>query len=308
MRKKYIAVGVAAAALIILEITLRIFLGFGNPPLFEADEDVGYYYKANQDIKRYGNRMNINDYHQRSEKLLKNPSYRILLVGDSVANGGALINQKDTISEILENMLNKNLHTKGEVLNASTPSWGIQNEYAYLKTFGIFDADIVILQINTDDLVQQKSTQNSLNMIAYPTKKPMSAIAELVTKAKARYGSYQKTTIENRDSQTVFNRNVQALEKIIKIVKKEKKELIVLIVPKKIEVKTGRQQERMKEFIKVLNRNRIKHIDILNSKLEIKPEYFRDKTHLNQSGNHWLAKVLYDDLFLTIEEIVKEKK
>ena len=131
-----------------IEVTLRLVFGLGNPVLSQADIDTRYRFQPNQKVFRFSKNIEYNQYSQRSEPItLEKPKglLRILMTGDSVLNGGSLIDQGQTISELLEAKLPALGHPS-EVLNASAGS-GIGNQLGYLPKFGTFQGDAVILQM-----------------------------------------------------------------------------------------------------------------------------------------------------------------
>ena len=136
--------------LLVLETGLRLIFGFGNPLLYLADPDMGYLLAPNQYTKRLGNRIFINEYSMRSPTITqKRPpsTLRVLLLGDSVANGAWWTDQERTLSARMTAHLKRpipeawggNLNPKTpfervEVLNASANSWGPRNELAPITT------------------------------------------------------------------------------------------------------------------------------------------------------------------------------
>lgn len=106
-----------------------------------------------------GNRIEINEYSVRSATIQKTPqplTLRILLLGDSIANGGWWTVQQNTISSLIETSLKsqkyQNNYQQVKVLNTSANSWRPRNELAYLQRFGNFQAQVIVLLINTDEL------------------------------------------------------------------------------------------------------------------------------------------------------------
>lgn len=199
--------------LVLLEVGLRLLVGLGNPLLYVADPDIGYLLAPNQRTRRFGNRMVINEYSMRSPMITKSRSpstLRVLLLGDSIANGASWTDQEQTISALLTTQLELiigkassqgedvapqekatgdrqkdrksqvKLVERIEVLNASANSWGPQNQLAYLKRFGTFEAQAVVLLLNTDDLFAPVPTSEAVGRDRnYPNRKPLFAIAEL---------------------------------------------------------------------------------------------------------------------------------
>ena len=302
-KKPYIKIlkGIAALALILIgaEVFLRMFIGLGKPPLMMADRDVGYYYKANQDLRRFGNTIRYNEYHQRSESLMEKPTYRILAIGDSVLNGGSLIDQKDTITEILERKLNRYSAVNGEVLNASAKSWGPENEYEYIKKFGIFNASLVIIQIGTNDLTQAKARGGMVGRSTHPSRNPRSAVWEMIFRyVRPRvFGKFLKKPGTPRNDQNADEQlleNLKAIQKIATITKEANAPLIVLFVPERGELNKKNKKTGKKSFKKILDEQDIFYIDLLERSPGLRKGYFIDGIHLNKKGNYFVAAVLLE--------------
>jgi len=291
--------GMFGATVAAIEIMLRVFLGLGYPPLTQHDPDVGYYFKGNQDLKRFGNRIFYNNYHQRSENLLDNPAYRILMIGDSVTNGGALTDQDDTITEILERMLNAHRKEKGEVLSASAGGWGIGNEYEYIKKFGIFNSNIVIIQIGTRDLLQPKGLgRDSIRM---PTHYPVSAISELFVRyLHPRMNQWfgRKDKVNKRGQSLApeeqLIRNLNNVETMLKEVSNQNAQILILLTPGRIELKDEASLDEKRAFKDLLNKYQIPYINLLDGKYNFNKKNFRDKVHLSKEGNYSVASVLFE--------------
>jgi hypothetical protein len=84
------SLAVVVGLFIVLEVGLRWFFGFGNPLTYITDEHIGYLLAPNQRTKRFGNRIEINEYSMRGapvQKSLPSSTLRILLLGDSIVNG-----------------------------------------------------------------------------------------------------------------------------------------------------------------------------------------------------------------------------
>ncbi len=187
--------GAIASLLVLVELGLRWRFGLGTPVLYCADPQIGYLLAPNQRVRRFGNRVLINQFSMRSGAIAAvRPAtiLRVLLLGDSIANGGSWTNQPDIISEQMQRLLqplnlltNQPRHipwTQVEVLNASAPSWGPRNQLAYLKQFGSFEAQVMILLINTDDLFAAVPTSAPVGRDRhYPSRRPRSALTEALS-------------------------------------------------------------------------------------------------------------------------------
>src|ERR1019366_6883305 len=133
-RNVLIAAGLLVILLILAEVGSRVFFGLGSPPLVYANTKFGYAFRPNQSLKRFGHPISYNEQGLRSEPLrpTTGTAYRILCVGGSVTNGGALVDQADTYPYQLERILSAK-GDKAQVLNASAVGWTLMNEYSFLE-------------------------------------------------------------------------------------------------------------------------------------------------------------------------------
>jgi lysophospholipase L1-like esterase len=306
-RKRWKRITVALlAATILTEIALRAFWGFGNPPLLQQDPEIGYLFRARQELRRLGNRVKINSYHQRSEEVTPEPPsgvLRMLCVGDSVTWGGVLTDQKDTYPELLAAML-KAKGTPTEVLNASAGGWGIGNEVAYLERFGLMGSRILVLQIGSHDFVQPKNGHESVGTHpSMPDRKPLSAITEVLGRylwpvfIGAEPGLGDPTDAEKKD---LFARNMQELCCAFELARAAKARVIVLHTPNRNEVAptNGQRDKSYEQYRKVfLALCAEQGVTVVNLTEEWQDcagvgNYFRDGVHPNPSGNKAIAERL----------------
>lgn len=141
--------------LISAECVLRWGVGLGDPPLYELDDTIEYLLVPNKTYHRFGNTFSVNQYSMRSSdfppKKADPSELRVMVIGDSIVNAGAKINQKDIATERLRERLMKQTGRPVVVGNISAGSWGPMNQLAYVETFGLFGADVVILVLNGPD-------------------------------------------------------------------------------------------------------------------------------------------------------------
>ncbi|REA63107.1 hypothetical protein DSL64_05675 [Dyadobacter luteus] len=135
----------------ITEVVLRKVYGFCNAPLYVNDPDFEYIYAPNQEVNRFGNIVKTNSLSMRSEELSESDSLIILLLGDSVINGGSLTTHDSIGTSMLEKRFQKTFGKKTRVLNISAGSWGPDNIAAYLKKYGFFNAKVVGLVTSSHD-------------------------------------------------------------------------------------------------------------------------------------------------------------
>jgi len=149
-------IAILAFALILAgssELVLRS-MGFGNPIVYRVDPRIGYYPAPHQDVHRYGGEIHINAFGMRSRDVsAEKPTgtFRILMLGDSTLYGGSYIDQSQIYASRLETLLNQaprhlpHSPRQVEVLGMGVNGWGPQHELAYVKEFGLFHADLVMV-------------------------------------------------------------------------------------------------------------------------------------------------------------------
>ncbi|MEM9093222.1 MAG: SGNH/GDSL hydrolase family protein, partial [Cyanobacteria bacterium P01_F01_bin.53] len=187
MMKVLIGLGAIALLLGLVEAVLQLGYGFGNPPLYAGDESIGYLLAPNQRVRRFGNRIHINEYSMRAEAIEPQPidgTFRLFLLGDSLANGNWWTDQADILSARIAHYVEPSLsdsYTQIEALNASANSWGPRNELAYLDRYGTFGAHVLVLLLNTDDLFGTRPSPLQVGRDrSYPDRKPPFAMAEIL--------------------------------------------------------------------------------------------------------------------------------
>ncbi|MEH1777981.1 MAG: SGNH/GDSL hydrolase family protein [Nostoc sp.] len=305
---------VVVGLFVVVEIGLRSLFGFGNPLIYIGDEQIGYLLAPNQRTRRFGNRIEINEYSMRGspiEKISAPSGLRILLLGDSIANGGWWTDQTNTISSLMMRSLvlstnNSNYH-EVEVLNASANSWGPRNELAYLEKFGNFNAQAVVLLINTDDLFATHPTSLPVGRDPnYPDRKPPLALAEVWQ----RYILKQKLiselqAVQNEPGDRV-GINLEAIAKIQALTRQSNSQFLLVMTPLLREIgEPGprdyeiKARQRLSDFTKA---QQINYIDFLpNFNSTTNPQgLFHDHIHLNLQGNKFVSEVIERSLLETL--------
>jgi hypothetical protein len=204
------------------------------------------------------------------------------------------VDQDETIPELLEKNIDRGTGLDGEVLNASAPSWGIENEFEYIRRFGIFGSDSVVLVINNADIYQVKSSPEYLYATGRRTERPFSALYEVFLewtgKNKSRYRSpeYDATEIFNKHRRIIF-RDLAGL-----VQEKGKRFILVMIPPERKNTPEGRLPLVYKE------EEGFTVIDLANGPSPLKKDHYIDQIHLNKKGNQKIADLIYDELRPTI--------
>jgi len=143
LKKSLVLIAFAVFALVGAEVFARFQVGLGDPPLTVRDPDIEYLFKPSRCYRRFGNDVCYNRWSMRSPEADRFP---ILVLGDSVVNGGSLTDDSRLGTAILAR------HLGVAVGNVSAGSWGPPNLLEYTERFGWFGAQSVIVVASSHDL------------------------------------------------------------------------------------------------------------------------------------------------------------
>ncbi len=171
------------------EIIAGKVFGLGDPPLMIEDQDTEYRLKPSMTYRRFGHTYHVNAYSMRSEDFPARKTdpreVRVMVLGDSVVNGGAQLAQEDLATGILRGQLAADLGRPVVVGNVAAGSWGPPNLLAYTRRFGFFDADVVVIVLSSHDADDVPDGRKVVGVDPeFPGQSPIFALQELV----GRYG------------------------------------------------------------------------------------------------------------------------
>ncbi len=157
-------------------------LGLHTPVLYEVTT-YGFRPIPSQSLRRFGNRVFYNDMGLRSESSSPLPLpgvVRILCLGDSVTNGGTVMDQNETYPYRLGEELSRR-GMQAEVLNASSPGWAVANEAGWLNRFGTLGSRYLVWTLNTYDLFQPAASAGIVGTHpSFPSEAPIFGLQELL--------------------------------------------------------------------------------------------------------------------------------
>jgi len=306
----FVGLGLGLGLLGLVEMGLRWGLGLGTPLLYVADDTMGYRLAPHQNLRRFGRRIVVNGFSMRHGPVEPTPpagTVRLLLLGDSLVNGGWWTDQDQILSAQMQRYLQaQNLQAQGlasgfrvEVLNASANSWGPRNEWAYVERFGLFGAEGVVVLLNTDDLFGAAPSSRQVGRDRnYPDRLPSSALGELIQ----RYGKPARPLPPvAKESGDIVAKNLAALAQIQQRTQAAGIPLVVGLSPLRRELasqggprdyeQVARQRlwQQVQEFQGV----GVDFLPLFNAHPQPLTLY-RDHIHLSPGGNHWVAQVLGD--------------
>lgn len=314
------------------ELVLRYKYGFCNAPLYVYDPDFEYVYAPNQNVKRFGNVIRTNSLSMRSEEVSPSDSTVILLIGDSVVNGGNLTDQDSIATTILEKRFVKMYGKKVRVLNISAGSWGPDNIAAFLKKYGLFKAKLICLVTSSHDAHDIMSHYNTVGIDpGMPDKQYTLALIELwdryrflilykinaflfspTTETKQQKETKAKTEVIKqtvpepamKDSikQVVLNdagirkKGIgfnPGYKQLFDMAKADSIPFFIYLHPEISEIELGHFNDQGEEIIQFAKENNIRLINEFDLGINLK--YYRDTDviHYNNSGQLFLANNLY---------------
>lgn len=197
-----------------------------------------------------------------------------------------------------------------EVFNASANSWNPRNELAYVKRFGLFEADVLVLVINTDDLFG--TAPNSISVgkdTKYPNSKPPLALIELYERYLKKPELIPELEQIKKEAGDRVGFNLEAIAQIKAIADNNNTQFILAFTPLLRELKEGSRdyEERARNRVQELvNQQQITYIDFLPIFADFpQPEFlYRDHIHLSPQGETMVSKKLTK----TIQETLKKKE
>ncbi|WP_448570608.1 hypothetical protein [Trichothermofontia sp.] len=291
------------------EIFSRYYLGLGTPPLSIAHPTIEYMFKPNQDVYRFGNHIIINQYGMRTAPFSVDETddeLRIMVFGDSVLNGGNLTDHADLATTFLQEKLNQTQKQKVVVGNISAGSWGPGNWLAYAKEYGFFGADVVVLVISSHDYADNPSFSD-LNQNTHPTRYPILALVEGVTRYLPRYLPHLKTNQVNSESDKFSEqineqeglRGLKYLRSFLQLSLEHSSNILVLQHWEKEEIERGFPKhggQRIKELCQSMEITPVSLEPYFSHSIENGKNPYRDNIHLNQIEQKIIAQVIFDNL------------
>jgi len=215
-----------AASLALLaaaEMFARFYLGLGDPPLSVADPQIEYLFAPSRTYRRFGNVIRYNAWSMRSDEVAARKvdpaELRVLVLGDSVINGGSATDQADLATTLLQQQLHQRLARPVFVGNVSAGSWGPTNLLAYVRKFGLFDADVVVLVLSSHDYSDASKFEPVVGVNPdFPDRTPILALQELVWRYLPRYlpsARHAAYPIPTADDPADIERSLDALRQLI---------------------------------------------------------------------------------------------
>lgn len=264
-----------------------------------ASDKYEYIEQPNQKRFRFRNHIYYNLFSMRSPEV-DTGAYIILGFGDSIVNGGVMVDQDSLATTLLSEELTRDFNKKTQVLNIGAGSWGPDNGFAYLQEEGNFNAKVIFLMVSSHDAYDNMDFLPVIDKVnRYESKQYQSAIIELIYKyIIPRYfdgrGTDEVPIINKANS---FN---TGFINFYNYCKENNIPFFIYLHPDKNELAAQKYNEQGQEIIAFCAKYDIPCIQSLQS---IKPEDYRGIIHMNSSGQRHMK----EDLLPVLTSIYNQK-
>ncbi|WP_224999708.1 hypothetical protein [Cesiribacter sp. SM1] len=283
------------------------YYGLTSFPLYQASDAYEYIHVPNQKVKIYGKLYQTNEYSMRSKPLSESDSTVILLIGDSLVNGGNATDQDSLASTILENQLSHFFNRSIRVLNIAEGSWGPDNAAAYIQEHGVFNADLILLVFSSADAFDNMKHEPVVGVHGqYPDKQASLAWEMIVKKGWGRVKDYLSIKADKSDTNTALK--IEVADEFNPGFQKFKELSDTTAIPLHFylhvgqdELQNGRLDDDGSLIIDFCQENGIPYTIELGKKID--KSHYMDKIHYNDKGQKFLA----DNLFPIIKDKILER-
>lgn len=289
-----------------LELIARFGLGLGDPPLSQNHPTIEYMLQPGRTYHRFGNEYRVNAYSMRSEAFphakTDPDELRVMVFGDSIINGGNLTDQHELATERLRTRIHRASGRNVVVGNISAGSWGPPNQLAYLRQFGLFDADLVVLVLGVADLEDKPKHKLVAGFSSsHPSSTPPTALHEAWYRYLPQYvpllqaSSEEPPTLRTHANQRLeYQQPTLALRTFCEEATARGVPVVLALHPSRQAFEDGDQSKALEAFAFTEASVKVRLVDLL-------PEYrkaargvnvYRDDLHLNAAGQRVLADAL----------------
>lgn len=298
--RNFLLGGLAAISFAAVSGELLARFALGPHPLSVTHPQIEYMFAPNQDVMRFGNRQLFNELGMRSPPLdsVIQPE-RILAMGDSVLNGGALTDHEalaTTIATDADRFFG----------NVSAGSWGPRNISAWIEQFDFQDADGVVLVMSSHDFTDFPNF-GPLNPRTHPTETPALALIEAVNRYLPRVWDMARSAVSDAppDDEAAHYAQVALvaeeiaqgrsdLHYLLDLARDANIPVCLVLHPTQREIR-GEEDPRREKFHRLFAARSVPVIDTLEdmaNAISGQTNPFRDNIHPNDLGQKMLAEFL----------------
>ncbi len=244
----------------------------------------------------------------------RDDAWTTLVVGDSVVDGLALTDDRDTITGLLNEAAIDHAGHRLVFRSLAGGSWGTPQQLGYLKAYGTLGAKAAVLVLNSGDTVTPAVRTDPV----YPTRKPWMAAEELVMRyflrcrrhlldgpdrgSEARAADVPAEIAHSADASAVGR---WCLAEILRLGRERSIPMAIVVWPGREEAAHGSWGTEVDVMREVASRDGVPLISLMD-KVRERPGFerhlYRDGIHPSEAGNRLIAgailelsKILHDD-------------
>jgi lysophospholipase L1-like esterase len=233
-----------------------------------------------------------------------------MIIGDSVVNGGAQTDQGQLATSILQQRLREKVGQDVIVGNISAGSWGPVNMLAYVKKFGLFDADVVVIVLSSHDYGDAPAIPFKPVVgiqPEFPDHKPLLALQELVLRylLPRLRGAVGNASVpaDRAPEPDEVDRSLKALSELIEMAQRSRAKVIVAQYLERKEIDGALLPGH--DMIESLAREHGAEVVQLGpaqrASLMAGKDPFRDALHPNATGQQRMADALFEPIEKELE-------
>lgn len=296
----------AIMVLILGEAGARWGLGLGDPPLVMDDPEIEYLFRPGT-YHRFGNVVHYNQWSMRSDDFPRERSdpeeIRIMVIGDSVANGGSLIDQREVAATLLQERLRRDLGWKVVVGNISAGGWGPSNALAYVRKYGFFEADLVVLVLSSHDYADAPTfAPRAGKHLDFPDQTPVFALQEVVVRYLPRYLRALESVLRGEESASALadvidpiaiDQSMEALSDLVALARAGAEVLLVQHLER--DEVLGERRPGYAEIKRLAEEMEVDRVDLgpsFAAAIESGRNPYKDIIHPNAEGQRLIADTL----------------
>lgn len=285
------------------EFLARFHLGLGDPPLWVEHPTIEYLAVPSRTYHRYGNRISYNAFSMRSDEFPvrreDTDEFRVICFGDSVINGGSKVDQTLLATERIKRRLGETLQCPVMVGNVSAGSWGPANQLAYAEAYGLFEADVVVLVVSSNDYKDHPTFAPAVGIRpGLPAGPPFLAMQELFTRFGPTYARRARRE-GRREAKPVdpvaVEQSLAAAASLIALAQRLPARVVVLQHASLWEVRTGKMQPGhavLLQTFRDMGIDPIQSVEKLRASLRHGRSPYLDHIHPNETGHEILGDLL----------------
>jgi lysophospholipase L1-like esterase len=301
--KRFLRGSVIGLLLLFVAIELAgRFYGLHQTPTYISSPEFEYVHAPNQDRLIYRNKFVTNEFGMRSDHLDDQREQTILLIGDSVINGGNPTDHDSLASTILQRWITQETQRPTTILNVSSGSWGPDNATAFLNKHGLFDADAMILVVSSHDAYDNMTHEPIVDVHPqFSTDNYTLAWSKLIQRGWQKvegklFPPEVPTKLQKSDLginySLDFNPGFRAL---LAMAEQRGIPFLIFLHPTTLEVNRRKWDRAGQEIMAFAEAHDIPLIDELNAGL-INQAAYRDDIHYSDEGQKQLATLLLPEI------------